>query len=72
VALLIIMTKANSRIIVRKNDAFASSQLPKNWKYHKGEFDKKGRPVFRNMQEAHEASRRARGEEGVNLHYDEL
>lgn len=71
-ALLIIMTKANSRIIVRKNDAFVSQQLPKNWKYHKGEFDRKGRPVFRNMQEAHEASRRARGEEGVNLHYDEL
>ncbi|UCC88296.1 MAG: hypothetical protein JSV81_03040 [Anaerolineales bacterium] len=66
------MTKSSHRIIVRKDEAFASQQLPKHWKYHKGEFDKKGRPVFRNMAEAHEASRRARGEEGVNLHYDEL
>lgn len=66
------MTKASSRIIVRKDDAFASRQLPKNWAYHKGQFDKKGRPVFRNMKEAHEAARRARGESGVNLHYDEL
>lgn len=71
-AVLVKMTKANSRIIVRKNEAFVSQQLPKNWRHHKGEFDKRGRPVFRNMQEAHEASRRARGEEGVNLHYDEL
>ncbi len=66
------MTKSNPRIIVRKDDAFVSRQLPKNWKYHKGQFDKSGRPVFRNMAEAHEASRRARGESGVNLHYDEL
>lgn len=66
------MTKSNPRIIVRKDDAFTSRQLPKNWRYHKGEFDKNGRPVFRNMREAHEAARRARGESGVNLHYDEL
>jgi len=66
------MTKSNPRIIVRKDEAFQSHQLPKNWKHHKGEFDKKGRPVFRNMREAHEAARRARGEEGTHLYYDEL
>jgi len=66
------MTKSNPRIIVRKDDAFVSRQLPKNWKHHKGQFDQKGRPVFRNMREAHEAARRAQGEEGTNLHYDEL
>jgi hypothetical protein len=71
-AVRLIMSKTNPRIIVRKDEAFASKQLPKHWKYHKGEFDKSGRPVFRNMAEAHEATRRARGEEGVNLHYDEL
>jgi hypothetical protein len=66
------MTKSNPRIIVRKDDAFVSRQMPKNWKHHKGQFDKSGRPIFRNMAEAHEAARRARGEEGTQVHYDEL
>jgi hypothetical protein len=66
------MTRASSRIIVRKDDAFASNQMPRNWKHHKGQFDKKGRPVFRNMAEAHESARRARGEEGAQVHYDEM
>jgi hypothetical protein len=66
------MTKANPRIIVRKDEAFRSHQSPRHWKHHKGEFDKRGRPIFRNMRDAHEAARRARGEEGANVHYDEL
>ena len=66
------MTRSNPRIIVRKDDAFASNQMPRNWKHHKGAFDKKGRPIFRNMAEAHESARRARGEEGAEVHYDEM
>jgi hypothetical protein len=66
------VTRSNPRIIVRKDDAFASNQMPRNWKHHKGAFDKKGRPIFRNMAEAHESARRARGEEGAQVHYDEM
>lgn len=66
------MTRSNPRIIVRKDEAFRSQAAPRNWKHHKGEFDKKGRPIFRNMYEAHEATRRARGEEGSQVYYDEL
>lgn len=66
------MTRSNPRIIVRRNDAFVSNQAPRNWKHHKGEFDKKGRPIFRNMQEAHESARRARGEEGARTYYDAM
>jgi hypothetical protein len=64
--------KSKLQIICRKDNGFASEQLPRHWKYHKGNFDSKGRPRFVNMQEAREATARARGEEGVNIHYDEL
>ena len=59
-------------IICRKDKGFESKQLPKNWKYHKGTFNDRGQPQFRNMAEAREAAARARGEEGVEIHYDEL
>jgi hypothetical protein len=64
--------KKDPRIICRKDNGFESKQLPKNWKYHKGTFNDRGQPQFRNMAEAKEAAARARGEEGVEIHYDEL
>lgn len=66
------MSKSNPRIHIRRDEAFVSNQAPRHWKHHKGKFDSKGRPIFNNMREAHEAARRARGEEGSNVHYDEL
>lgn len=66
------MTKSNHRVHIRTDEAFVSRQAPRNWKHHRGQFDKNGRPIFRNMAEAREAAKRARGEEGTNVHYDEL
>ena len=59
-------------IISRKDVNFASSQLPKNWKHHKGEFDSAGRPVFTNRRQIENSMARARDKEGVNIEYDQL
>ena len=59
-------------IISRKDVNFASSQLPKNWKHHRGEFDSAGRPVFTNRRQIENSMARARDEEGITIEYDQL
>ena len=38
------------QVNVSRNIHFSSSQLPKNWKHHKGAFDKNGKTEFRRAQ----------------------
>ena len=64
--------RSNLTIISRRDVNFASSQLPKNWKHHKGEFDSAGRPVFTNRRQIENSMARAREEEGLNIEYDQL
>ena len=59
-------------IVSRRDLNFVSSQLPRNWKHHKGEFDKQGRPVFTNRRELENSMARARDKEGITIEYDEL
>jgi hypothetical protein len=59
-------------IIVKKTPNFASNQLPRNWKHHKGQFDSKGRPVFTNRREIENSMARARDKEGITIEYDQL
>ena len=64
--------RSNLTIISRKELNFASNQLPKNWKHHKGEFDSAGRPVFTNRRQIENSMARARDEEGITIEYDQL
>jgi len=64
--------RSNLTIISRKELNFASNQLPKNWKHHKGEFDSAGRPVFTSRRQIENSMARARDEEGITIEYDQL
>jgi len=57
---------------VSRNVYFASSQLPKNWKHHKGRFDKKGRPIYTDRREIANDASRADWQDGTNIEYDAL
>jgi hypothetical protein len=64
--------RSNLTIISRKELNFASNQLPKNWKHHRGEFDSAGRPVFTSRRQIENSMARARDEEGITIEYDQL
>ena len=57
---------------VSRNIHFASTQLPKRWKHHKGAFDKNGKPIYTDRREIANDMARACWEDGTSMEYDAL
>jgi len=57
---------------VRRDIYFSSSQLPKNWKYHEGAFDKNGKPIYTNRRDIENDIARAGYADGTEIEYDAL
>lgn len=60
------------QVSVSRNIHFSSSQLPKNWKHHKGAFDKNGKPIYTDRREIANDMARAGYEDGTEIEYDAL
>jgi hypothetical protein len=55
-----------------RHPRFESHQLPRHWRYHKGEFSPSGKPRFSSRKEVDEAMARCRHNDGQEISYGEL